>query len=250
MTINHVTKQYSNKKGVFDISMKLTPGAIHCLVGVNGAGKTTLIKVLLNQLKIDKGGLEWLDHPIQSNDYLYKKNIGYVPDDEVLLENMTPNEILQFVGRTYGLKKKDIEQKTSGIFDLLELDELNSNVSTFSRGMRKKVQLASALLGDIKLLILDEPTAGFDPSVIFVLRKLFTRLKEKGICILISTHHLDFANRICDHVTILEEGQMVIEGDLKKVLKSNQVAHLEDLFMSRTKHRHTEGLIDNAISHF
>lgn len=187
---------YNKETGIKEISFSVSEKEIHGLIGANGAGKTTIIKVILNFLDHDSGSITWKGNKINKNDSTYKKQIGYVPDDEVLLENLTPNEIIEFVGYAYGLTKSKINRSAQALYNLMQLEEVNLDVNGFSRGMRKKVQLVTALISNPELLILDEPIAGFDPNMIYLIKQLLMELREKEKGILISTHDLNFAKEL------------------------------------------------------
>ena len=234
LELQHVTKMYNANKGIRDVSFILHQHEIHGLIGVNGAGKTSIIKCVMNQIRLDSGTILWQSQPVSGKSEEYKKYIGYVPDDEVLLDNLTPNEIVEFVGYAYGLSKEKINKNAKALFELLQLQEVDHNVSGFSRGMRKKVQLVSALIANPKLLILDEPIAGFDPHMIFLMKQLFLELRKQGTAFLISTHDLNFANQICDRVTMIHQGQVLMSGNVQELLAAHNCTNLEELFVSHT----------------
>lgn len=244
--IENITKMYNENTGIKDISFTINKSEIHGLIGVNGAGKTSIIKLILKLLKEDSGEITWKNENIK-NIMQYRRSIGYVPDDEVLLDNLTPMEIMEFVGFSYGLNRAMIMEKSCRIFEVLDLVKLNTNVNSFSRGMRKKVQLASAILSNPELLILDEPIAGFDPNMIFLLKQLFLELKRKGSSLLISTHDLNFASEICDKVTFIQDGQVLLTGNIKELLRKEQCNSLEELFISKSSSKTSRERLKNVV---
>jgi ABC-2 type transport system ATP-binding protein len=247
LSLHRVTKMYNREKGIRDISLSLHAGEIHGLIGVNGAGKTSVIKLMLNLMPWDDGELRWEGEIVRYGDYHYKKQIGYVPDDEVLLEHLTPMEIAEFAGRAYGLSKEKIKRNALRLFELLQLPEMNANVNGFSRGMRKKVQLACALLAHPKLLVLDEPVAGLDPHMIYLIKQLLLELKSQGGSILVSTHDLFFAEQLCDRVTLLHEGRVLLTGYVRDLLEQHACATLEELFVQKTLHPSAKEMIHDVV---
>jgi ABC-2 type transport system ATP-binding protein len=248
--MEEVTKMYTKDKGVKDISFAIDKGEIHGIIGSNGAGKTSIIKLLLNHIKSDKGTIRYNGNSLSNQkDFIsFKRNVGYVPDDEILLENLSPIEIIEFVSQAYGFQKSKALENAHQLFNLLELDDLNSNVNFFSRGMKKKVQLVSALCTNPDLLILDEPIAGFDPKVIYLIKKLFRALRDSGKGIFISTHDLNIANELCDRVTMIHNGTVLVTGNKDTILSQYRVESLEELFISQTMNVNNEELVRHVVA--
>jgi ABC-2 type transport system ATP-binding protein len=247
---NNVTKMYNEEKGIKNVSFSIKKGEIHGIIGSNGAGKTSIIKTVLNHLKVDSGTILFKDKPLSHMKEFnsFKKHVGYVPDDEVLLENLTPLEIVDFVSKAYGLSSKETLDNAKNLFNLLQLKEVNQNVNLFSRGMKKKVQLVSALCVNPELLILDEPISGFDPNVIYLLKKLLLSLRDHGKAIFISTHDLNIATQLCDRVTMIHNGEVLLSGKTSDVLLEHNVRTLEELFISKTLNADNEELLRNVVA--
>ncbi|PLR75316.1 hypothetical protein CU633_21780 [Bacillus sp. V3-13] len=250
IVFEEITKMYTEEKGIKNVSFPIHKGEIHGIIGSNGAGKTSIIKLLLNHMKSDKGSIRYNGTPLlSSKDFVsFKRNIGYVPDDEILLENLTPLEIIEFVSQAYEFSKSKALENAHQLFDLLELYDLNANVNFFSRGMKKKVQLVSALCTRPELLILDEPIAGFDPKVIYLLKKLFQALRDSGKGIFISTHDLNIANEICDRITMIHNGEVLLTGNKNEILAKYQTDSLEELFISQTMSVNNEELVRHVVA--
>lgn len=247
LKLENVTKMYTQTKGIKNINLTINENEIHGLIGLNGAGKTSIIKTILNIIKHESGAIYWDKQEVMPEDTVFRKRIGYVPDDEVVLNHLTPIEILEFVGFSYGIDKDIIAKRSKEILNLLHLEEMNVNVNSFSRGMKKKVQLASALLSNPKLLILDEPIAGFDPNVIFLLKQLLRELKQKGTSMLISTHDLGFAQEVCDKVSFIKEGEILLTGTIDELLKFEKCNSLEELFISKNLEKSSRELLKNVV---
>lgn len=222
LELQQVSKMFTSEKGLKNIDFKVNPGEIHALIGENGAGKTSIIKTILSYYPIDNGKILWENKPILFGNYSYKREIGYIPDDETLLEYLTPNEIIEFIINAYSLNPTQARQNAKRLFRLLDLQETNIIVNQFSRGMRKKVQLVSALIHHPKMLILDEPISGFDPTIISIMKDLLIELKNKGTSVIISTHDLSIANDIFDHVSVVKNGEIVLSSTKQELIKQNE----------------------------
>lgn len=250
LTLEHVIKMYTQDKGIKNVSFSINKGEIHGIIGSNGAGKTSIIKLILNHMELDKGTIRYNGTPLSKpKDFItFKRNVGYVPDDEILLENLSPLEIIEFVSQAYGFQKSKALENAQQLFNLLELYDLNSNVNYFSRGMKKKVQFVSALCTNPDLLILDEPIAGFDPKVIYLLKKLFQALRDNGKGIFISTHDLNIANELCDRITMIHNGEVLLTGEKKEILSKYKSSSIEELFISQTMGVNNEELVQNVVA--
>lgn len=222
LELQQVSKMFNSEKGLKQIDFIAKPGEIHALIGENGAGKTSIIKTILSYHPIDQGTIIWKNKPIKFGDYEYKQEIGYIPDDETLLEYLTPNEIIEFIINAYRLDATQARSNAEHLFKLLDLQETNIIVNQFSRGMRKKVQLVSALIHHPKLLILDEPISGFDPTIISIMKDLLIELKNSGTSVVISTHDLSIANDIFDRVSVVKNGRIVLSSTKQELLKRNE----------------------------
>ena len=225
---------YSPHTGIREIDIEIHRAEIHGLIGVNGAGKTTMIKVMLGLLAADQGNVWFSGLPAGYRNPEYRQQLSYVPDDEVLLEHLTPREIVRFVGRAYRLDPQRVEEKAQRLFRLLSLKETDVSVDGFSRGMRKKVQICAALVVDCKLLILDEPTAGLDPNTIYLLKQLLIELQMKGVGVVVSTHDLGLAQELCGRVTLIDQGQILLSGLKDPLLLEHRVTTVEALFVAKT----------------
>ncbi|WP_281890854.1 ABC transporter ATP-binding protein [Paenibacillus sp. YYML68] len=246
--LHQITKMYSADKGVTHINLEVHAGTIHGLIGANGSGKTTLIKIMLNQLKVDSGHVSWEGRTLGASEYQYRKRIGYMPDDEALLDHLTPMEIVRFAGYTYGMEKNKIEENARTLFELLELSDVHSNVNGFSRGMRKKVQLAVAMIHHPKLIILDEPIAGFDPNMIYIIKQLLSELRNHGTTVLVSTHDLHFADQLADCVTMIDQGKLLLTGNKDEILHQYAVNTIEELFVKLKLKPSSKELITRVVA--
>ncbi|MGM9966577.1 ABC transporter ATP-binding protein [Rummeliibacillus sp. POC4] len=214
----NLVKKYSESQGIDDVSFTLQEGRIIALAGGNGAGKSTLIRLLIGQEKPDSGELKWVTHP----------SIRYMPDDVNFPPTLTALEILQLLAGLKKIPSSEIDRvlKRVGLWEFRK-----QRVRQFSKGMRQRINLAQALLGDEQLLILDEPTNGLDIRWIAELKTILQEQKDCGKTILFSTHLLSFAEELADDVLLLHEGHVLKHGNIKSVLQDSKTLHLEELFM-------------------
>ncbi|MCI2254822.1 ABC transporter ATP-binding protein [Domibacillus sp. PGB-M46] len=228
LELKDVCKKFNSSKGLKDINLKISPGKIHILIGENGAGKTSIIKSVLSYYPVDSGQILWKGKELFFGEFDYKKEIGYVPDDETLLEYLTPNEILNFVLNCYKVDKEKALTTAKNLMLLMDLKEGDTLVNHFSRGMRKKVQLILSLVHNPDLLVLDEPIAGLDPTMIAILKDLLKELRNKGKAIMISTHDLAIAEEIGDEISIVKDGKIILS--ISKQMCEQQYGSLHSLY--------------------
>lgn len=246
LEVENISKSYGSKKGISNISFNLESGYTYGLLGMNGAGKTTIIKSILNQVRVDQGKFKWKGNRIHPLDYKYKRGIGYVPDHDHMLERLTPKEIIEFSGYTYQLSDKVVQHRMKHLLEVVRLQNTNGLVQSFSRGMRKKVQLVSALLPYPDLLILDEPVAGLDPQMIFNLKNIINHYTDENRSVLVSTHDLAFAQETCDYLLIMHEGELIAIDHTKRILENYQ--SVEEFFLQLTQNKTSmEIFIDDPV---
>ncbi len=214
-------------------------GEIFGLVGPNGAGKTTCIKIVIGLLKMDRGTItvNGLD-PAQSP-YEYKRSIGYVPESVALPDYLTVEELLIYSGRIRSVPNDLIRQRIDEYLRTFDLAEKRKTlILQLSRGMRQKAAMASALVHDPDLLILDEPLVGIDPAGQHAIKELFNARTKEDKTIFLSTHMLDTAERMCNRVAIIHRGRNVATGDLnqlRSLTETKENATLEEVFLKLTE---------------
>lgn len=209
-----IHKRYANATAVEDISIQVQPGQIVGLVGNNGAGKTTTIKMLCGLLEPTSGSVR-----LGGADPLVpavREGLGFLPEDSPLYEDMTPLAYLRFFGRIHGLAKAVVTQRSTDLLTRLRLDEVHwrKPIGQLSKGSARKVALARAMLHDPSLLVLDEPRSGLDPATQAVLDTFLLELAQSGKAIVLSAHDLDQVERLCDHILVIQDGRVAMEGDL------------------------------------
>ena len=227
--IKNVTKKYGDKEAIKNISFDIKDGEIFGFIGHNGAGKTTMIKSLVGILNFDNGDIIINNKSIKEDSIACKLEMAYVPDNPDLYENMTAIDFINFVCDMYGteenIRKENIE-KYSKMFEME--NKLNDYISSFSHGMKQKVALIAALSHNPKVLIMDEPFVGLDPKAVFDIKSVMKEMTKEGKTIFFSTHILDVAEKLCDRVAIIKNGNLVKIGKMKDIKGDSS---LEEVFL-------------------
>jgi ABC-2 type transport system ATP-binding protein len=241
---DHLVKHFGDKIAVADISFSVQSGEIFGFLGPNGAGKTTTIKMLVGLLKPTSGTARVAGHDVQSQALLAKASSGFVPDEPHLYSKLTARELLRFVGELYELSPALVNRRTDELLRLFDLSEAGDNmVDSYSHGMQQKTSLAAALLHDPKVLILDEPTVGLDPKSARMIKDILRQIADRGAAVMLSTHILEIAERMCDRIGIVNKGKLIAEGTLEELRAGAGTsangsaagsASLEDIFLELT----------------
>ena len=239
LEINHVIKEYENKKALDSISLNVNEGRIFGLLGPNGAGKTTLIRIINQITAPDKGDILFCGEHFKRQ---HIQNIGYLPEERGLYKSMKVGEQCLYLAQLKGLSKNEAKQKIYHWFKKLDmLDWLNKKVEELSKGMAQKVQFVSTILHQPKLIILDEPFTGFDPINSEIIKNEIIVLKESGSTIILSTHRMESVEELCDDIALINSGQCILEGSVNEI-KNNFKEHIFEVQF--------EGIIQNEIQHF
>jgi ABC-2 type transport system ATP-binding protein len=234
---SHLIKRYGDKVAVNDVSFEVYGGEVFGFLGPNGAGKTTTIKMIVGLLQPTAGTVKVAGYDVQAQSMLSKASSGYVPDTPNLYAKLSGRELLRFVGDLYNL---DRQQTARRIDELLKTFDLTAaaddTVDSYSHGMQQKASLAAALIHDPKVLVLDEPTVGLDPKSARLIKDILRQMADRGAAVMLSTHILEIAERMCDRIGIINKGQLVAVGtmDELRTLDKTGEASLEDIFLGLT----------------
>ena len=230
LEIKKLTKTYKGgKKAVSNLSIKVEPGDIYGFIGHNGAGKTTTIKCIVGIHDFDEGeilvdGISLKQEPLKC-----KSVLAYIPDNPDLYEYLTGIQYLNFIADMFGVSAKEREERIKEEADAFEITAaLGDLISSYSHGMKQKLAIIGALIHKPKLLILDEPFVGLDPKATLILKNKMHALCEQGSAIFFSTHVLDVAEKLCNKVGIIRQGEVIATGDMEKLVKDSS---LEAVFM-------------------
>lgn len=227
--IKGLCKSYDNKRVVDNLDLTINDGEIYGFIGHNGAGKTTTIKCLIGILSFEKGeilidGLSIRDKPIEC-----KRKIAYIPDNPDLYNYMSGIDYLNFIGDVFNVANEERVKridKYAGIFELT--DSLANPISSYSHGMRQKLAIIAAWLHEPDLIVMDEPFVGLDPKASHDLKMMMREFCDRGGSIFFSTHVLEVAEKLCDKVAIIKQGQLIKSGTMEEVKGDSS---LESVFL-------------------
>jgi ABC-2 type transport system ATP-binding protein len=235
ISLKQVTKLYGQLAAVRDLDLEVEDGEIMGIIGHNGAGKTTILKMIVGLISPTSGTIKVMGRDVAKESIYVKRFIGYLPEESPLYENMAVAEYLMFFSELYKMPKHEAEERIDLLLGSLKLSELDKLTGELSKGMKRKVAIARALLHDPRILILDEPNAGLDPLTSFFIINYLKSLKEQGKTILLSAHNLFHVEYICDRVVILKNGQVVICDSMESIRKTLGRREYEVVFKSDDK---------------
>nr|QNO42385.1 vitamin B12 import ATP-binding protein BtuD [Methanosarcinales archaeon ANME-2c ERB4] len=213
LDVAHLTKSFGTKTILDDLSFHIESGEIFGLLGPNGAGKTTIIRIILDILKSDHGSVKMFGKVF---DEAFKERIGYLPEERGLYQKITVFECLKYFANLKSVKKPD-DRIDFWLEKVGLIDYKKRRVSDLSKGMQQKIQLASAFIHDPDILILDEPFSGLDPVNTKIVKDIMLDLKHDGKTIILSTHQMDQAERMCDRILMINHGKKVLYGTLDQI---------------------------------
>ena len=228
--VENLVKMYKTHKAVNNISFVVKKGEILGFLGPNGAGKSTTINILSTVLKPDDGKINFLGEDINNCIFNVKKNIGVVPQDLAIYEEIPAERNVRFFASLYGLKGKDLDTKVKEALEFVKLyDRKDEKPKSFSGGMKRRLNIACAIAHDPKLIIMDEPTVGIDPQSRNHILESILKLKEKGATIIYTTHYMEEVEEIADRIIIIDNGSIVAEGskeELKESIKDERIYNI------------------------
>jgi ABC-2 type transport system ATP-binding protein len=223
-------KHYGSTAAVRGVSFDLRQGEIFGLLGLNGAGKTTLISMLAGLLEPSSGDALLLGHSIRKESQAIRHMIGVAPQEDALYPMLTAAENLRFFGRLYDVKGARLEDRVAQLLDFVGLkDRANDLADNYSGGMKRRLNLAAALVHEPELILLDEPTSGVDPESREEILSLVRNLRSEGKSIIYTTHYMEEAQDLCDELSILEKGMIVAMGTLEAMLRKVDFSEIIEL---------------------
>lgn len=219
LKVENLTKKYGNFEVLKNISFEISKGCIYGFLGKNGAGKTTTMNILTGLINYNSGSIFIDGMDFNSNKRQLLKSIGYLPQSPVFYSYMTGYEYLNFIGRLSGMSPKETAIRTEEVLHIAELknDAARRKLSGYSGGMKQRFGLAVSLFNNPKILFLDEPTSSLDPEGRMEVLSLIESLKAEGITVFLSSHILSDIERVCDEVSILDGGNILISSNLKQL---------------------------------
>ncbi len=242
LEINSISKSFASLCAVNEVSFQAKEGEVLGFLGPNGAGKSTTMKMITGFLEPSEGDASICGFSICNNRLDAQKNIGYAPENAPLYEEMYVREFLEFVVKMRELPKEQLEQRVSEVIKVCALESVEvQKIETLSKGYKRRVSLAQALVHDPKVLILDEPTDGLDPNQKHDVRQLIRKLAQTK-CILISTHILEEVEEICDRCIIIGNGKKLFEGTPTELRNKSTKGRIQDVFRAITTGAKLEGV--------
>ena len=236
-----LTKYYGPLPALRDVSFIAKPGQILGYLGPNGSGKSTTVRMLVGLMEPSNGDVLWKGKSIFLDLPGYRAQLGYVPEEPFLYTHLTAPEYLRLVGGLRGVDDAVLETKIDRFLELFDLeDDKYSTLSAFSKGMRQKVLLASALMHNPELIILDEPFSGLDVSAALMLRNVIKSLADEGRTILMSSHVIEVVEQMCTDVVILSDGKVVAHDRVDRLRRLQHDESLEHVFVKLAVHENTE----------
>lgn len=253
--INNLTKVYkltkkqmaeqktkkNMKRAVNHITLEARQGEIYGLLGPNGAGKTTTLRCIATLLKPTEGSIDVCGHDTVKEGSKVREDICFLTNEIKLDPHFSPNYMFEFFGKLHGMNEKTIEERRVKLFSYFGITEFqNKKIEELSTGMKQKAAIAVSLVHDPKVVIFDEPTSGLDIVTARSVTDYLKILKEEGKLVIISTHIMSEAEKLCDRIGIIIQGSKVIEGTLSEILEQTKTQDLEDAFFELYKEYNAE----------
>jgi ABC-2 type transport system ATP-binding protein len=249
--IKHLFKSYGSKIVLKDINLDVYPGQVIGYIGPNGAGKSTTVKILCGLLTDYEGEVIVKGFDLKKDTLEVKKIIGYVPELAELYDVLTPREYLQFSGDLYGIDPgicNDRIEKMMHAFDLQ--GNIDQRMDSFSKGMRQKVLIASGLLHNPDIIILDEPLSGLDANSVIIIKELISKLAKDGKTIFYCSHMMDVVEKVSHKIVLIDEGRVIANGSIEELQQADGGKTLEQIFASMTGKRSYADTADELMKAF
>ena len=237
IAVRNLGKRYGDRVAVKDVSFDVRGGEVFGFLGPNGAGKTTTLKMIVGLLQPTSGAVRVAGHDLATEPMAAKAASGYVPDTPNLYAKLSARELLRFVADLYGLDRGPAARRIDELLRMFDLAAAaDDTIDSYSHGMQQKTSLAAALMHDPQVLVLDEPTVGLDPKSARLIKDILRQMADRGAAVMLSTHILEIAERMCDRVGIIDRGELIAVGtmDELRARDSSGQASLEDIFLSLT----------------
>lgn len=222
IAVSNLKKKYNDVEALKGISFTIGQGEFYGLLGPNGAGKTTTISIMSTIVEASEGDVTIAGYDLKKNPIECKKAIGVVPQEIALYDEMSAYDNLLFWGGLYNVPKQELIKRIEETLQLFGLsDRKHDKVKTYSGGMKRRINIASALLHKPKILFMDEPTVGIDPQSRNLIFEVIDKLHKEGMTFVYTTHYMEEAERFCDRIGIIDNGQIIAQGTLDELRKSS-----------------------------
>lgn len=233
--IDNLRKSYGKKEVLQGIDLKINAGQIIGYIGPNGAGKSTTVKILCGLINDFQGKVEMLGMDLKNSSFEIKKQIGYIPENASLYESLTPLEFMGFLGEIRGMEPERARVKSEALLTIFEMKaNANQRIATFSKGMRQKVLICSALLHNPQIVFMDEPLSGLDANAVIMVKEMLTQIAREGKTIFYSSHLMDVVEKISHRIILIDKGRVVADGTFEDLRAASADENLEKMFTRLT----------------
>jgi ABC-2 type transport system ATP-binding protein len=237
IAIEQLVKRYGSFVAVDGIDLEAAAGEIHGFLGPNGAGKTTTIRMVAGLLKPTAGRITVNGHDLADRPEDAKASLGFIPDRPFIYEKLTAGEFLRFHAGLYGIDGNGVGDRIRDMLGLFELTEWEQElVESFSHGMKQRLVMSAAFLHRPQAVLVDEPMVGLDPRGAKLIKRIFRRMADRGVAILMSTHTLEVAQEMCDRISIITKGKIIARGTVDELrqMAGSQDEQLTPVFLKLT----------------
>jgi ABC-2 type transport system ATP-binding protein len=235
ISIRDLQKKYGQKQVLHGINLEIASGQIIGYIGPNGAGKSTTIKILCGIIAEFKGDVTILGKDLRTQSFEIKQKLGFIPENALLYESITPMEFMEFIGDIRSLNPEQTREKAEALMKIFDMQpHINQRISTFSKGMRQKVLICSSLLHNPDIIFMDEPLSGLDANSVIMVKEMLIHLSREGKTIFYSSHLMDVVEKISDRIVLINQGKVVADGSFDELNKLNNDENLEKMFTRLT----------------
>ncbi|TXK50536.1 ABC transporter ATP-binding protein [Pontibacter qinzhouensis] len=238
--ISGLSKSFGKKQVLQALNLTIAQGQCYCLLGKNGVGKSTFLNSILDLIKPDAGTIHLFDKNYAQHNLEIKQDLGALCEDNPLIEEFTGLEYLNFVAKLYRLPQQEADRRIKSLTDYFftETESLQKNIAGYSTGMKKKVGIVAAILHKPRVLLLDEPFTGLDPIAAQLLVKLIRSYSTPNRVVLISSHDLNYVERVATHIGVLNDGQLMYNGSIQEFTMNGESLIDQALFQLLLPHHH------------
>lgn len=245
----NLKKSFGEKDVLKEINLKINRGSIIGYIGPNGAGKSTTVKLIMGLLTGYTGEIKIFGEDISKIDDNYKRKIGYVPEVPEIYDSLTGKEYLTFIAQLYGIDYEKADTKARKLMNIMGIEEVyEQRISSYSKGMKQKLILISSLIHDPEMLFLDEPLSGLDANSVIIIKEILSHLAKEGKTIFYSSHIMEVVEKISDRIILINNGEIVADGNFEELKNSHKGSSLENIFNEITGFNQYKELAENFIS--
>lgn len=235
ISIRHLFKNYGDKPVLKDINLDVYAGQVIGYIGPNGAGKSTTVKIICGLLTDYEGDVKIKGFDVKKNTIEVKRSIGYIPELAELYDVLTPTEFLEFMGALYGMDEDVCADRILKMLTAFGLqNNRNQRMDSFSKGMKQKVLIASGLLHNPDVIVLDEPLSGLDANSVIIIKELISKLAQDGKTIFYCSHMMDVVEKVSDRIVLIDEGRVIADGTFEELKSQQGERSLERIFANLT----------------